>query len=237
MRWHRQLPSDADLRTVTVRRHARHWYVGFALERPTPPPVPATGQSVGLDLGITTFAALSTGERLTGPRAFRAAQRQLRVAQRRVTRRVRGSHRRRRAGLLVARLHERVHNLRRDHAFKLANDLVKRFDVIYVEALHLQGLARGRLAPDVHDQGWGGFLTILTDKAAEAGRSVIALDARNTSQLCSACGALVPKSLKERWHRCACGYEADRDVNAARNLYRLGENRQASTWPTGACVA
>jgi putative transposase len=237
MRWHRQLPSDADLRTVTVRRHARHWYVGFALERPTPPPVPATGQSVGLDLGITTFAALSTGERLTGPRAFRAAQRQLRVAQRRVTRRVRGSHRRRRAGLLVARLHERVHNLRRDHAFKLANDLVKRFDVIYVEALHLQGLARGRLAPDVHDQGWGGFLTILTDKAAEAGRSVIALDARNTSQLCSACGALVPKSLKERWHRCACGYEADRDVNAARNLYRLGESRQASTWPTGACVA
>ncbi len=138
---------------------------------------------------------------------------------------------------MVARLHERVRNRRRDHAFKLANDLVRRFDVIYVEALNLQGLARGRLARDVHDQGWGAFLTIPSDKAAEAGRSVMALDARNTSQACSACGALVPKPLGERWHRCACGYQADRDVNAARNLYRLGESRQAPTWPMGACVA
>jgi len=237
IRWHRPLPNDAGLRTVTVRRHARHWYVGFALERPKPLALPATGQSVGLDLGVRTFAALSTGERLAGPRALRAAQRRLRVAQRRVSRRVRGSHRRRRAGLLVARLHERVRNLRRDHAFKLSNELVRRFDVIYVEALNLKGLARSRLAREVHDQGWGAFLTILTDKAAEAGRSVIALDARNTSQRCSACGALVPKPLGERWHQCACGYQADRDVNAARNLYRLGESRQASTWPTGACVA
>jgi putative transposase len=237
LRWHRPLPSDAELLSVTVRRHARHWYVGFALERPKSAPLPATGQSVGLDLGITTFAALSTGERLAGPRALRAAQRRLRVAQRRVARRLRGSHRRRRAAQLVARLHERVRNLRRDHAFKLANDLVCRFDVIYVEALNLQGLARGRLARDVHDQGWGAFLTILSDKAAEAGRSMIAVDARNTSQACSACGALVPKPLRERWHRCPCGYQADRDVNAARNLYRLGESRQAPTWPTGACVA
>ncbi len=114
---------------------------------------------------------------------------------------------------------------------------MRRFDVIYVEALNLKGLARSRLAKEVHDQGWGGFLAILTDKAEEAGRSVLALDARNTSQWCAACGALVPKPLGERWHRCACGYQADRDVNAARNLLRLGESRQALTWPTGACVA
>ncbi len=237
LRWHRPLPSDAELRTVAVRRHARHWYVGFAVERPKPGPLPATGQSVGLDLGITTFAALSTGNLLTGPRALRAAQRRLCVAQRRVSRRIRGSHRRRQAGRLVARLHERVRTVRRDHAFKLANDLARRFDVISVEALNLKGLARSRLARDIHDQGWGTFLTILTDKAAEAGRSVIALDARNTSQWWPVCGVLAPKRLGERWHRCACGYQADRDVNAARNLYRFGESRQALTWPTGACVA
>jgi putative transposase len=237
VRWHRPLPSDALIRTVTVRRHARHWYVGLALDRPKPAPLPATGESVGLDLGITTFAALSTGERLAGPRALRAALRRLRVAQRRVSRRVGGSHRRRKALTLVARRHERVRSQRRDHAFKSAAELVRRFDAIYVEALNLKGLARGRLARDVHDQAWGAFRMILTDKAAEAGRSVIALDARNTSQACSACGALVPKPLGERWHRCACGYQADRDINAARNLYRLGESRQAPTWPTGACVA
>lgn len=237
VRWHRPLPADADLRTVNVCRPARHWYAGFALEKPTPVPLVAAGQSVGLDLGINTFATLSNGERLVGPRAQRAMQRRLRVAQRRFSRRIRGSNRGRRSGVLVARLHERVRNLRRDHAFKLAKDLVQRFDVVYVEALDLKGLARGWLARHIRDQGWGGFLTILTDKAAEAGRSVIAVDPRNTSQLCSACGALVPKPLGERWHRCACGYQADRDVNAARNLFRLGESRQAVTWPAGACVA
>jgi putative transposase len=112
VRWHRPLPSDAQIRTVTVRRHARHWYVGFALERPKPEPLPATGESVGLDLGITTFAALSNGERMAGPRALRAALRQLRVGQRRVSRRGCGSHRRWKAATLTARRHERIRNLR-----------------------------------------------------------------------------------------------------------------------------
>jgi len=192
---------------------------------------------VGLDLGIQTFVALSSGERLMGPRALRGAQQRLRVAQRRVARRVRGSHRRSKAGRLVARLHDRVRNLRRDHAFKLANDLVRRFDAIYVEALNLKGLARSCLAKEIHDQGWRAFVASLADKAEEAGRSVVALGARQTSQQCSACGALVPKPLREHWHRCACGYQADPDLNAARNLLRLGLSRRASTWPMGACVA
>lgn len=235
--WHRPLPRDAQIRTVTIRRHARHWYVNFSLQRCKPMPLPATNESVGLDLGIAVFATLSTGEQLVGPRSLRLAQRRLRIAQRRVSRRVRGSNRRRKAGLVLARLHERVRNVRRDHAFKLAKTLVQRFDVIYVEDLNLRGLARGRLARDIHDQAWGAFLTILTDKAVEAGRSVIAIDARNTSQVCSGCGRLVPKPLSQRWHRCPCGYEADRDINAARNLYRLGESRQAQTRPTRASVA
>lgn len=234
--WHRSLPADAKIRTVTVRRRGRHWYVGFALDRAAKMR-PLSGQTVGLDLGISTFAALSTGERLVGPRALRANLPRLRTAQRRLARRVLGSERRRKAALVLGRLHEHLHNMRRDHAFKLANDLVERFDVIYVEDLNLKGLARSRVARDIQDQAWGSFVRILTDKAAEAGRSVIALDPQNTSQMCSACGALAAKPLRERWHRCVCGYGADRDINAARNLYRLGESRQASTWPTGACVA
>jgi len=234
--WHRPLPVGAKIRTVTVRRHGRHWYVGFALDRPATTPLPVRGQVVGIDLGISTFAALSTGERLPGPRALRANQPKLRVAYRRLSRRVHGSRRRRKAALHLAHLHEHVSNIRRDHAFKLAKDLVRRFDVIYVEDLNIKGLARSRAARDIHDQGWGSFVRILTDKAAEAGRSVIAVDPQNTSQMCSACGALVPKPLGQRWHRCACGFEADRDINAARNLCRLGESRQTLTWPSGACV-
>ena len=235
--WHRSLPADAKIRTVTVRRRGRKWYVGFALDRPAKTPLPPSGRRVGVDLGITTFAALSTGERLVGPRALRANLPRLRRAQRRMSRRVLGSHRRRKASLVLARLHEHIHNMRRDHAFKLANELVCRFDVIYLEDLNVKGLARSRVARGIQDQAWGSFVRILTDKAEEAGRSVIALDPHNTSQTCSSCGALAAKPLRERSHRCSCGYAADRDVNAARNLYRLGESRQASTWPTGACVA
>jgi putative transposase len=235
--WHRPLPGDARIRTITVRRHVRHWYIGFAVERQRPSPLPTTGSAVGIDLGISTFAALSDGQQVKGPRAYRTRMQRLRVAQRQVSRRVAGSRRQRIARRGVARLHERIRNLRRDHAFKLAKDLVQRFDSLYVERLNLRGLIRSRLAQDVQDQAWGAFLAILSDKAEEAGRSVIALDARNTSQLCSECGALVPKPLRQRLHRCACGYQADRDINAARNLLRLGESRQAPTWPSGASVA
>jgi putative transposase len=237
VRWHRAIPPNADIRTVTIRRHVRHWYVGFSIDQPLPASPPATGEHVGIDLGVTVFAALSSGEKIIGPRALRAALRRLRIAQRRVARRARTSNRRQKAVLLVARLHERVRNVRRTHAFQLARSLINRFDVIYVEDLRLTGLARSRLAREIQDQGWGLFLTLLADKAEEAGRSVVALDPSNTSQLCSECGQLVPKRLGDRFHRCPCGYEADRDVNAARNLLRLGESLQAPTWSTGTCVA
>lgn len=237
VRWHRSLPPGADLRTLTVRRRASTWHVSFAVTQRKPEPLPGTGCSVGLDLGISTFAVLSTGERLPGPRAFRSCHRRLRIAQRRVSRRMTGSHRQRKARELVARLHWHIRNVRRDHAFKMASALVKRFESIYVENLNLKGLAKSRLAVDINDQGWGAFLQILTDKAEEAGRKVVRVDARNSSQCCSACGELVPKPLGQRIHECLCGYRADRDVNAARNLLRLGESRQAETWPTGACVA
>ena len=233
VRWHRSLPRGADLRTVTVRRCAKTWHVSFALHRPKPTPLPHTAGAVGLDLGISTFAVLSTGERIPGPRAFRACHRRLRIAQRRVSRRMAGSHRQRKARELVARLHWHIRNARRDHAFKTASWLVQRFERIYVENLNLQGLAKSRLSMDIYDQGWGAFLQILTDKAEEAGRTVVRVDARNSSQRCSACGELVPKPLSQRTHECLCGYRADRDVNAARNLVRLGESRQAPTWPTG----
>ena len=225
--WHRALP-DAAPDTTTVRRAAGKWYVSFVVEV-DPVPLPSTGEEVGVDLGILTFAALSNGEMALGPRAFRAAQRELRVAQRRLARRRRGSHRRDDARRLVAKQYERIREVRRDHAHKLARDLVERFDRIYVEDLNIAGLGRTWLAKDVNDQGWGMFLTILRAKAEEAGRVVIAVDARGTSQLCSACGAVVAKPLSEREHRCGCGYTADRDVNAARNVLRAGQALQALT--------
>lgn len=228
VRWHRELPPDAEVRELRVKRSAGRWYVYFAL-RAAQRVLPATGCEVGIDLGITTFAATSNGELLVGPRAYRKAQAELRIAQRRVARRQRGSHRRRKAVQQLARKHERIRRIRADHAHKLAAGLVNDHDLIAVEDLNVRGLARMRLAKDVHDQGWTQFVSFLQGKAESAGREVVLVDPRNTSQTCSACGVLVPKPLSERVHRCACGYEADRDVNAARNVLARAQGHCAQT--------
>jgi putative transposase len=113
---------------------------------------------------------------------------------------------------------------RRDFHHKTALALVRRYGLIAHEALRVTGISRTRLAKSTLDAGWGGFLTILGHKAADAGVRVVAVPPRNTSQACSACGALpaVPKPLRDRVHACPCGYTADRDVNAARNILLLG---------------
>ncbi len=239
VKWHRELPASAKVCTVTVRRVVGRWYACFALALPVSAVRPRmVMRAVGVDLGIRNFAALSTGELIPGPRAYRAARRQLRVAQRRVSRRVKGSRRRQKAGLLLARLHERIRNLRGNHAHQLSRRLVSEFVLIAVEDLQIRGLTRGFLAKDINDQGWAEFLRLLGYKAEDAGIQVVAVPPGGSSQSCSGCGGRVPKPLSERVHRCSgCGLVVDRDINAARNILRLGMSRQAPTWPTGACVA
>ena len=219
VRMHREIPAGATLCEARVTRRAGgKWYVALSLKDVAPRPLSATGRNVGIDLGIATFAATSDGEMIPGPRANRTASKSVRRAQRKVTRRKRGSNRRRKAVMLLARQREHEANVRRDHAHKAARALVERYDVIAVENLNVRGLAKGMLARDCSDQGWAAFVALLIEKAEDAARRVVLVDARNTSQACSACGVLVPKLLGVRVHSCACGYVADRDVNAARNV-------------------
>lgn len=227
VRWHRALPAEASVRTAQVTRRSSGWYVSFALDGVEPRPLAGTDRVVGLDLGISTFAALSTGELLPGPRAERSGAAAVRRAQRKVARRKRGSNRRRKAAALLARQRERQGARRRDHAHKTARMLVGRFDLIAVEDLNMRGLAKGMLARDCADQGWGEFVALLHEKAEDAAREVVLVDAKHTSQLCSGCGELVPKALSVRVHSCACGYSADRDVNAARNVLARARGRRA----------
>jgi putative transposase len=235
VKWHRNLPASARVCSVTVRRVVGRWHACFALAVCAPAvPNRELMSAVGLDLGIKNFAALSTGELIPGPRAGRAASRRLRVAQRRVSRRVRTSQRRQKAGVLLARLHERIRNLRRNHAHQLSRRLVSEFGLIAVEDLRIRGLTRGFLAKDIGDQGWAEFLRLLWYKAEDAGIQVVKVPSCGSSQACSTCGTSVTKSLSDRTHHCPnCGLIVDRDINAARNILRLGLSRQATTWPTG----
>src|SRR6266567_577642 len=235
LKWHRPLPADATIKTVTAKRQAGRWYVCFSIEMPEPEPLPASNLAVGIDVGLTTFAVCSDGSEIANPRYFRAAERRLRLAQRKLARRKKRSRRRLKARQGVARVHSHVANQRRDFHHKTAHALVQAHGLIAVEDLNVKGLAGSRLAKSVHDAGWGMFLQRLDDKAADAGRRFVKVNPTGTTQACSVCGEQVPKTVSERWHSCACGLSIGRDLNAALNILHralaqgLGWSLQAPT--------
>jgi putative transposase len=215
---HRPMPAEALFRNCVFRRDVKGWIVGFAAELRTPP-LREGGRAVGIDLGITTFATLSDGGVIPSLKAARRAEDRLRIAQRALARKKRGSKGRGKARIGVRRCHAATVRHRGNHLHQASARLVRDYDVIAIEALQVKELARSNLAKDVHDASWAKFISFLRYKAAKAGTRLIEVDPRNTSQDCSGCGARVPKELGDRQHECPnCGLSIDRDLNAARNI-------------------
>jgi putative transposase len=223
VRWCR--PLEGTPKTVTVLREADGWYVCFSCANVPVQPLPPTGQEMGIDLGIEAFATLSNGTRIFHPGWYRKAERALKTAQRRVSRRKQGSHRRRKAVKLLARAHQQVKRQRADFHRKTALALVRANAVIYHEDLQVRNMVKNHyLAKSISDAGWAAFLSILSFKAAYAGRRVVAVPPAYTSQTCSGCGVLVQKGLSVRWHSCPeCGTSLHRDHNAAKNIEWAGQ--------------
>jgi putative transposase len=224
LRWSR--PLEGTPKTVTISREADGYYVCFSCaDVPTYPLLP-TGHETGIDLGLESFAMLSNAKRIFNPRCYRKAERRLKTAQRRVSRRKKGSKRRREAVTLLAKAHLKVKRQRADFHHKEALKLVRANDTIYHEDLQTANMLKNHyLAKSISDAGWSQFLRILAAKAAYAGRRVVAVPPAYTSQRCSGrgCGAMVLKGLSVRWHSCpACGTSLHRDHNAARNKERAG---------------
>ena len=222
-------PVEGTIKTVSIQREAGRWFVIFSVEGAAQP-LPISTKTIGIDLGLTSFAALSDGSAIGNPRLYREAQRRLRVAQRRVARRTnKRSNRRRKAVTILARQHTHVQNQRHDFHHKVSRTLVNNYGVIAVEDLNIKGMASGMLAKSVNDVGWGSFLNKLAYKAESAGRVFIKVDPRNTSQTCI-CGQRVPKTLSQRWHSCpSCGLSQGRDHVSAQVILRLGLSLRAST--------
>ena len=223
VRWSR--PIEGTAKTVTISQEADGWYVCFSCAGVPMQSLPATGQKTGVDLGIEAFATLSDGTRIFSPGWYRKAERALKMAQRRVSRRRKGSSRRRNAVNLLAKAHQKVRRQRQDFHHKTALALVQQNDTIYHEDLQVRNMVRNHhLAKSISDAGWAAFLSILSFKAACAGRSVVAVPPAYTSQTCSGCGVLVSKGLSVRWHSCPdCGTSLHRDHNAARNIEWAGQ--------------
>ncbi len=219
---HRSIPNCFKIKTASITKKADGYYVTLSLEDSTVPTIKPDfnpDSITGIDVGLKDFLTTSEGETVSIPQHYRKAQKRLRVIQKRVSRRKKGSNRRLKAVKQLGRQHKKIADKRKDFHFKTANNLLKKYDVIAVEDLNVKGLSRTRLAKSVLDAGWSSFLSILTNKAENAGLLVIPVKASGTSQDCSNCDVKVPKKLHERWHNCPnCGCSLDRDHNAAINI-------------------
>jgi putative transposase len=219
---HRPIPDGLKIKTASVTKKADGYYLTLSLEDATVPTIKPDfnpDSITGIDVGLKEFLTTSDNDVVKIPQYYRKSQKRLRVIQKRASRRQKGSNRRKKAVKQVALHHKKVADTRKDFHFKTANNLLKKYDVIAVENLNVKGLARTRLAKSVLDAAWSSFLSILTNKAENAGLLVIPVKASGTSQDCSSCGVKVPKKLHVRWHDCpSCGCSLDRDHNAAINI-------------------
>lgn len=225
--WSRPLPEGAAPSTVTVSQDsAGRWFVALLCEDPSVRPLPATSTAIGIDVGLDHLLTLSTGEKITNPRHERQDRDRLALAQRRLAKKAKGDGANRaKARRVVARIHARIADRRRDGLHKLTTRLVRENQTLVIEDLTVRNMVKNRrLARAISDAAWAEFRSMLEYKAAWYGRNVVAVDRFfPSSKLCSHCGTLQERMpLNVRTWTCACGTTHDRDVNAARNLLAAG---------------
>jgi len=245
VRIHRPLRGTP--KAITVCREGRRWWVSVRCVDVSAEPLAPTGRQVGLDLGVTVLVATSDGDLIANDRFTQRAAGRLAAAQRAVQTKQRGSKHRRRAGERVGAAHRHIRNCRRNRAHQLSRRLVNDYDLIVHEDLTIPNLVRrprprrdgqGGYQPNqaaakaglnrrIHDAGWGQLLAMISYKAESAGRSVIAVDPRNTSRTCADCGHVSAGNRRGAVFQCeACGHRAHADTNAAINVLRAGRAQQ-----------
>jgi len=226
MKKHREI--EGIIKTLTIRRTAGKWYACFSCEV-VPNILPVIGAVVGVDVGLTSFATLSTGEKIDNPRFFRTDETRLVKAQRRLSKAEKKTPERTKQRRKVSHIHEKIANRRKNFAHKLSRRLVNTNQVIVFEKLAVKDMMGNhnkvfghKLNKSISDVAWNQFMQFTAYKAECAGRKVIFVNPRNTSKMCSRCGQLVEKTLADRIHYCSCGLVLDRDENAAINILGLG---------------
>jgi putative transposase len=221
---HRQFEGTPKTATIS-RSSTGKWYVCFSCECAEPSPLPATGQQVGIDVGLKTFATLSTGAEIANPRFFRREERALARTQRRLSKEEKGTPERAKRRKVVARVHERTRWRRGNFTHQHSRRIVNQFDVIAVEDLSVNRMVHTHcLAKSIQDVAWRQFAALLSYKAAWAGRKYVAVNPAYTSQDCSKCGhRKTGLTLADRIYTCSCcGGVLDRDLNASLNILGVG---------------
>ena len=214
------------IKAVIIKREGKRWFAIVQVDQELQP-LPENGEAIGLDVGLASFVVDSEGNEIENPRCVEKLADKLAMLQRKLARAVRGSNNYKSLKDKIAKLHKRINCQRDDFLHKLSRMYVNNFDIICVEDLDVKGLKeKGHnigMHCSIHDASWSKFLFMLSYKAQSAGRKLIRVDPRDTTQRCSACGCIVKKDLSVRVHECPyCGFSCNRDYNASRNILIAG---------------
>jgi len=236
-------PLIGDMKTCTIKKSKTgKWFATFStiVENDI---LPENDLEVGIDLGLKTFAVFSDDSIIKNPRFFIKSEKRLKKTQSRFDKEGKGTLERQRIGKILCKVHEKVDNQRDNFCHKISREVINKYQVICIEDLDIKNMLKEKeylknsddpkdrqqynqekqRHKNIHDVSWNRFSSLLVYKAEEAGRQLIKINPQNTSKMCSACGELVPKELKDRWHICPkCGLKMDRDKNASINILRLG---------------
>jgi putative transposase len=241
VKWHRELQGK--IKTTTIKREGGCWYVVFISQAENMSHTPYTDEAVGIDLGVSKLATLSTGDVIENPKHYHKIEKKLTKSQQSLSRKKRGSNQRKKGAQYIARLHRKVANQRKDYLHQWSRRLVDTYETIVFEDIQPASLSKrakpkqdeetGQYLPNgasaksglnksIMDAGWSTFIAMCEYKAEWAGTvQVVKVDPKYTSQVCSSCGTVRKKELSERWHSCECGCELGRDHNAAINIKAL----------------
>jgi putative transposase len=226
IRLSRQLPEGCEPSTITVKLSpSGRWSVSLLVEVDIEP-LPESPNQIGIDLGITSLVALSTGEKVANPKGFKAKRAKLRRVQKALSRKAKGSNNRYKARLKVAKVHEQISDARKDFLHKLTTQLVRENQTIAVEDLAVKNMVKNhKLALAISDASWGELVRQLEYKSDWYGRTFIKIDRWfPSSKRCRHCGHVVeklPLNIRE-WDCPKCGAHHDRDINAAKNILAAG---------------
>jgi putative transposase len=226
IRFHRQLPQNQEIKFFTISLEpSGKWYVSFNLEDASIQPLSPTDNMVGIDLGVSTFATTSNGDKIKSP-DLTEEHKKLKKLQRRLSKKQKGSNNRNKARIRVARQHERITNIRRNFHHQVSRKLINENQVIVLEDLTVSNMVKNRkLSRAISEQGWYQFRSFLEYKCNWYGRELIIINQwYPSSKTCSSCGSIqtkMPLNIRE-WTCPDCGVHHDRDINAAKNILAVG---------------
>ena len=217
---------EGRIKAIIIKREGKRWFAIIQADQ-EPQPLPETMEAIGLDVGLTSFVVDSEGNEIENPRCAGQSADKLAKLQKKLAKAVKGSNNRKSIKGKIAKLHKRINCQRDDFLHKLSRMYVNNFDIICIEDLDVKGLKEkghnNGIHRSIHDASWSKFAFMLSYKAQSAGRKLIKVDPRNTTQKCSSCGSIVKKELSNRMHECPyCGFSCNRDYNASMNILISG---------------